>query len=120
MVSSISHLLCSTCLARSRSHSRGDGTGGATHQKGDVRKESGSAIIPAAAPACPGGIRDPGLLLTKGGAPCHPQDRCKLWVPPSHHTPHPAEFCPHQVAPPPASPSPGVVLRRKTRLCPHP
>lgn len=39
----------------------GGGTGGAPHQTGDVRTGSVIAIIPAAAaPACPGGIPDPG------------------------------------------------------------
>uniref|UniRef100_A0A3Q3F3F4 Splicing factor, suppressor of white-apricot homolog n=1 Tax=Labrus bergylta TaxID=56723 RepID=A0A3Q3F3F4_9LABR len=60
---------------------RGEGTEGAPRQRGDVTRESESAIIPAAAPVVPGGIRDPGPLQIKRGAPCLLQVTCKLQVP---------------------------------------
>lgn len=57
----------SSCLPDPAHTPRGEGTGGAPHQKGDVKRENGTAIIPAVAPACPGGIRDPG----KPNSRCH-------------------------------------------------
>ena len=48
-----------------------------------------------------------GPLLKRRSASCRPRDRCKLWVPLSLRIPLPAEFYPHQLAPPPAWPTPG-------------
>lgn len=53
----------------------------------------------------------PGPLQKRGGAPCHPQDRCILRVSLSPRIPHPAESCPHLLAPPPAWPTPGNRLQ---------
>ncbi|TKS84316.1 Splicing factor, suppressor of white-apricot -like protein [Collichthys lucidus] len=54
---------------------RGEGTGGAPHQKRDVKRENGIAIIPAVAPACPGGIRDPGKPNSRCHGPWSPPDK---------------------------------------------
>lgn len=52
-------------------------------------------------------FRLPGLHLRKGRVPCYRQDICKPRVPPYPRTARPAEFCPHQPAPPSAWPTPG-------------
>lgn len=60
MASPILLLLCCPLWPDPARTPRGERTGGASRQRGDVRTESVSAIIQAAAPVCPGGIRDRG------------------------------------------------------------
>lgn len=62
----ILHFLCPPVWPDPAHTPRGEGTGGAPHRRGDVKRESGSAIIPAAAAACPGGIPDPGRPNSRG------------------------------------------------------